>query len=87
MCPVQNNRAYVFDSSNLFIHHFPKTTCLLCKNVQLRKQMNFTVVGSDRHYMQVQEEMISLRLSNCSKTQYSKLGWSKTISTGTIEIN
>jgi len=49
--------------------------------------MNFTVVGSDRHYMQVQEEMISLRLSNCSKTQYSKLGWSKTISTGTIEIN
>jgi len=48
--------------------------------------MNFTVVGSDRHYMQLQEEIISQHLSKYRKTQYSKLGWSKTISIGTIEI-
>ena len=49
--------------------------------------MNFTFVCSDRHYTQLQEEMISQHLSKYRKTQYRKLGWSKTISIGTIEIN
>ena len=87
MCvPYKTNRAYVFDSSDLFINHFPKTACLPHKTVQLRKQMNFTFVGSDRRYVQVQEEMTSQHLSKYHKTQYSKLDWNTT-SIDTIEIN
>jgi hypothetical protein len=50
--------------------------------MQLRKQINFTFVGSDRRYVQVQQEMIFQRLqvSKYYKMQYSKLGWSTTVS-------
>jgi len=67
--PHKTNRAYVFDSSVLFIHYFPKTTCLPRKSVQLKKQMNSTFVGSDRRYVQVQKEMIFHHLSKYYKTQ------------------
>jgi hypothetical protein len=87
MCPVQNQQGLRVWFFGIIHPLFPQNNLSPCKSVQLRKQTNFTLVCSERHYTQLQEEMISQHLSKYRKTQYRKLGWSKTISIGTIEIN
>ena len=87
VCPVHNQqdlRVFILWT----IHpSFPQNNLSPPKERAAEETMNFTFVGSDRRYVQVQEEMISQHLSKYRKMQYSKLDWNTTINIGTIEIN